>query len=150
MLRFWFGATLQFSIDVTPANFRISHGENYAVAEDMRGNPHLVRFSSVSFPTRSVVTLASSQLATEDSYGSSLRDQLEWAVKNGIQLPVFESESKKAYKLAALEFEPPLPASWEYAADTADIAFAIHAFVTANGTFTDFDALGSATWEDRS
>jgi len=149
MLRFWFGPTLNDAIDANPVGFYLAHGDNFAVADDLKGNPHIVRFSSSCFPTRAVIALPAVQLANEDTYERTVRTQLIWAVEQGVELIVFEQKTMKAYQLFALQFQPGIPASDEYGGGTADLPTELQALVVANGDFTDFGAVGSVNWRER-
>ena len=150
MLRFWFGATLNDAIDANPAEFYLAHGENFGVAEDLKGNPHAVCFSTSCFPTRAVVALPAVQLANEDPYERKLRTQLIWGAEQGLELIVFEQETMKAYRLFALRFNPGIPASDEFGGGSADLPIELQGLVVANGDFTDFNAVGSVNWRGRS
>ncbi len=149
MLRLWFGSTLDYVIDVNPLGFNVDYGENYAVAVDLAGNPHVTSFSSYSYPTRASVSLPGNQLTLQDAGGLSLRSRLIQFIESGIELPVFEQGTGKCYKLVGLSTELGIPGSTEFSEDASDIPLELSAYITSDGNFSDFDSLLSATWRNR-
>jgi len=149
MLRLWFGLLFQEKIDIEPLSFRLSYGENFEVALDIAGNPHVTKFSNYRYPQRCVISILPNQLAKEDGNGNTLRQRLISFVESGVPLIIFEPTTIKAYKLAGITLEPSFPGSWALPEGNSQGPLDIAGFVVADGTYTDFDSVNTAQWRDR-
>jgi len=149
MLRIWFSSDPADTIDLSLISLEVEHGRNYAVATDLRGNAHRVKFSDERYPVAARLTLAASHLGLQTTNADRLRELLLERLESGESVTAFVEETSLAYKLVLTETRPPLLGCGELSEVATRSAVAVEAIVTDDGVFTDFGDVGSALWRGR-
>jgi len=149
MLRFWFGPSVDDTIDVSPLALETEHGAGFAVANDLAGNVHKVNFASERYPVVAHITLPPAQLGVAGVNVGTLRERcLEYLESGGI-FTAFVESTGLAYSLVLTEASPALLADEDISELAARETLRLTALVLDDGIFSDYGQLGSVVWRGR-